>query len=453
MFIYIIYIYMKVEVSIGEVIDKLSILEIKYQKITDENKRIEIQKEINALQECQEYKDKYAFFYKLLVYVNTQIWEITENVKQINIDNTHFAKLSNLIFEYNQKRFRIKNWFNLVTSSDIKEQKSYGLTECVIQIDCEETIYDKIAEINYLLLEYDLIIFDTSFTETIKQLFTIPTYVFMTEKLNTTILNIKLCDFSIIQEENKDIFDFIPIKYISGGAFGDFIHQLSVINEIFYKTGQKGILYIADGFADGIYGYPFRNGIEYTYNDTYPVIIKQRYIFEYKIYAGQTYNINLNVWRNNPSLYKKSWYHIFKETYNIEWGKHIWLTIKSQPLYNECVLINTVNYRWANNLDFKKLQSLYDNDKIVYISSDIFQYEFFKNETQIKNIKYIKIESFEQLCMLISSCYLIVGSLSAPIAIAHAFNKYRIVNMDYSLMDSIMMYGLTEIWDTIHFEI
>ena len=388
-----------------------------------------------------------GFIRGIVVYVRInnfqQILEITENVKQINIDNTHFAKLSNLIFEYNQKRFRIKNWFNLVTSSDIKEQKSYGLTECVIQIDCEETIYDKIAEINYLLLEYDLIIFDTSFTETIKQLFTI----------NTTILNIKLCDFSIIQEENKDIFDFIPIKYISGGAFGDFIHQLSVINEIFYKTGQKGILYIADGFADGIYGYPFRNGIEYTYNDTYPVIIKQRYIFEYKIYAGQTYNINLNVWRNNPSLYKKSWYHIFKETYNIEWGKHIWLTIKSQPLYNECVLINTVNYRWANNLDFKKLQSLYDNDKIVYISSDIFQYEFFKNETQIKNIKYIKIESFEQLCMLISSCYLIVGSLSAPIAIAHAFNKYRIVNMDYSLMDSIMMYGLTEIWDTIHFEI
>ena len=434
---------MKVEVSIGEVIDKLSILEIKYQKITDENKRIEIQKEINALQECQEYKDEYEFFYKLLVYVNTQIWEITENVKQINIDNTHFAKLSNLIFEYNQKRFRIKNWFNLVTSSEIKEQKSYGLTECVIQIDCEETIYDKIAEINYLLLEYDLIIFHTSFIETIKQLFTIPTYIFMTEKINTTNLNIKLCNFSI-QEENKDIFEFIPIKYISGGAFGDFIHQLSVINEMFYETGQKGILYIGD---------TFRNGIEYTYNDTYPVIIKQRYIFEYKIYAGQTYDINLSIWRNNPSLYKKSWYHIFKETYNIEWGKHIWLTIKSEPLYNEYVIINTVDYRWANNVDFKKLQSLYDNDKIVYISSDIFQYEFFINETQITNIKYINFDSFEQLCMIISSCYLIVGSLSAPIAIAHALNKYRIVDINNSSKDYNMMYGLKEIWDTIHFEI
>lgn len=40
---------MKIEVSIGEAIDKLSILEIKMKKISDENKKIEIQKEINVL--------------------------------------------------------------------------------------------------------------------------------------------------------------------------------------------------------------------------------------------------------------------------------------------------------------------------------------------------------------------------------------------------------------------
>lgn len=443
---------MKVEVSVGEVIDKLSILEIKYEKITDENKRMEIQKEMNALQECQTYKDKYAFFYKLLVFTNTKIWEMTDNVKQMNVDDSNFAKMSNLIFEYNQKRFRVKNWFNLMTSSKIKEQKSYGLTECVIHIDCEETIYDKIAEINYLLLEYDLITFDTSFTETIKQLFTMPTCVFLTEKSNATTSmksNITLCDFSITQEENKDIFEFIPIKYIAGGAFGDFIHQLSVINETFYKTGQKGILYIADGF----YGHEFMNGIEHTYNDTYPVIIKQRYIFEYEIHAGQTHDINLNAWRNNPSLYKKSWYHIFKETYDVEWGKHTWLTIQSEPSYHDCVFINTTVHRWANNIDFEKLQSLHDIDKIYYISSDISQYEFFKNKTQITNIKYIKIDSFEQLCVLVSSCFLIVGSLSAPIAIAHAFNKYRVANVDRSCGDSNMVYGLKNIWDTLHFEI
>ena len=44
---------MKVEVSIGEAIDKLSILELKMKKITNEHKKIEIQKEINVLQDCK----------------------------------------------------------------------------------------------------------------------------------------------------------------------------------------------------------------------------------------------------------------------------------------------------------------------------------------------------------------------------------------------------------------
>jgi len=213
---------MKVEVSIGEVIDKLSILEIKHEKILDENKRIEIEKEITELQECHPYKTQYNFFYQLLIHINTKIWEMTDTVKQMKVCNPEFAKWSNLIFEYNQKRFRIKNWFNLLASSEIKEQKSYGLTKCVIQIDNEESIYDKIAEINYLLLEYDIVIFNTPFIETIKRIFIVPTYIFMTDKINPLdIHNINIDMFEISLEENKSIFEFIPIKYISGGAFGD----------------------------------------------------------------------------------------------------------------------------------------------------------------------------------------------------------------------------------------
>ena len=50
---------MKVEVSVGEAIDKLSILHIKMKKIVDENKKIEIQKEIDCLQECDSYIKQY----------------------------------------------------------------------------------------------------------------------------------------------------------------------------------------------------------------------------------------------------------------------------------------------------------------------------------------------------------------------------------------------------------
>lgn len=435
---------MKVEISIGEVIDKLSILEIKYNKIMNETMRFEIQKEITELQECQKYKKKYVFFYRLLVYINTKIWELTDNIKQINIYDPTFSKTADYIFKYNQKRFRIKNWFNLLTSSEIKEQKSYELTKCIIQIDKKETIYDKIAEINYLLLEYDLIIFNTPFVETIKDIFIVPTYLFTGNEPYITDINIECFSFSNIEEDNK-IFEFIPIKYVSGGAFGDFIHQLSVINEFFYKTGQKGILYISEGFD----GDKFKNGVEYTYHDTYSIISKQKYIYEYKIHTDQSYDINLNVWRQSTSLYKKNWYHIFKETYNIEWGANPWLSTETDDTYKDYILINTTNYRWADNIDFYKLYNMYP-ERVIYISADVMQYTHFIQMTNLYNIPYLKVNSFEHLCTLISSCCLFVGSLSAPLAVAHSFNKQRICNINNGI-DSIMVKNLNQIWDTITF--
>ena len=228
---------MKVEVSIGEAIDKLSILQIKYQNINDENKRIEIQKEINVLQECNKYKDDNLFFYNLLVYINQKIWDLTDIIKKMEKDNSEFSNISKQIFDNNQKRFRIKNWFNLLTYSEIKEQKSYDLTTCKIIIDEEETIYNKIAEINFLLLEYDIILVSTHFMEIIQKIFKKRAYSFIN---NSNIERYKgnyeiiLKKFVIPENETKKVFEFIPLKYISGGAFGDFIQQLSVINEIFY---------------------------------------------------------------------------------------------------------------------------------------------------------------------------------------------------------------------------
>jgi hypothetical protein len=153
---------MIVEVSIGEAVDKYSILELKIKKIDDLEKKIEIEKELVALNKCKEYISLYPFFYTLLIYVNELIWDKTNIVKQIKYTNSEFAVLTNEIFDLNQKRFRIKNWFNLLTTSNIKEQKSYATTYCEIIIDKENDIYEKNPEINYLLLEYDIVNFRTN---------------------------------------------------------------------------------------------------------------------------------------------------------------------------------------------------------------------------------------------------------------------------------------------------
>ena len=96
------------------------------------------------------------------MYINEKIWDMTDIVKSISIDNPKFAQLSNDIFEYNQKRFRIKNCFNLSATSEIREQKSYASTHCKIIIENETNLYTKIPEINYLLLEYDSASFETT---------------------------------------------------------------------------------------------------------------------------------------------------------------------------------------------------------------------------------------------------------------------------------------------------
>ena len=448
---------MKVEVSIGEAIDKLSILQIKYQNINDENKRIEIQKEINVLQECNKYKDDNLFFYNLLVYINQKIWDLTDIIKKMEKDNSEFSNISKQIFDNNQKRFRIKNWFNLLTYSEIKEQKSYDLTTCKIIIDEEETIYNKIAEINFLLLEYDIILVSTHFMEIIQKIFKKRAYSFIN---NSNIERYKgnyeiiLKKFVIPENETKKVFEFIPLKYISGGAFGDFIQQLSVINEKFYETGRKGILYISEGGLnkDAVdYGDKFLNGLENTYNDTYSVIKNQIYIYDYKIYNNELYDINLNEWRSNSNLYNQNWYYTYKQTYNIEWGKHQWINTDINSLFEERIIINTTHYRWCDNIDFNKLYSLYGN-KLLYISNDINQYRYFTEKTSL-NIEYYKMDSFYDLCLCINSCKLFIGSQSAPLALANALHKERICGLHNCNIEKNLMLNLYVVFDNIKYEI
>lgn len=440
------YFIMKVEVSIGEAIDKLSILEIKMKNIQDKVKQIEIQKEIDALNECHPYKIQYSFWYQLLVYVNSQIWVLTDKIQTIPISH-EYSILSKTMFEYNQKRFRIKTWFNQTVNSHIREQKNHSGLSCKIVIPKEEIIYSKIAEINYLLLEYDQVIFDTIYQDTIRKIFQVPTYCFNKELSYNTEITID--DFVLPDSEDKTQFEFIPIKYISGGKLGDFIHHLSIINEIYINTGRKGILYISENtYEQHIYGDTFRSGLETTYHNTYSLLKQHPYLHDYYIYNGQSYDINLNKWRINPSLYHKSWYDIFKETYQVEWGKHKWLNVEFDKQYQDFVFINTTDYRWTYQLDYHTFYSRY-GEKLIYISADKHQYDFFVSKTNLQ-IPYIQVKNFDQLCILINSCKLFIGGMSAPLSIAHALHKDRICGLSNTI-DDVMVNTLDKIWNNIWF--
>jgi hypothetical protein len=425
---------MKVEVSIGEAVDKLSILELKMKKITNENKKIEIQKEINVLSECEEYKSKYDFYYSLLMYVNEKIWDMTDVIKSITVDDSQFSHISNQIFEFNQKRFRIKNWFNLLTVSNIKEQKSYSSSHCKIIVDNEDVFFDKLAEINYLSIEYDVLTFESPIISTVKDFLKIPTVIYDEEqiKLLNTPTIICLTDFFIPTSVSIEVFSQKPIVYICGGFLGDFIHSLSVICENFYETGRKGILYISN------HREAFKYGIEYTYNDVYSVIINQKYIQDFKIYDNEPFEVDLSLWRDSNLLYKQNLYYIYKNTYNIEWGKRKWLDTIYDDKWIDKIIINTTSYRFPFNIDFDLLYKLYSVN-LIFISFNKNEYDYFEQNTKL-SIEYYEFKDFLDLTTIINSCKLFIGSLSAPLSIAHALHKPRIcglTNIGNNALDNI----------------
>lgn len=184
---------MKVEVSIGEAVDKYSILELKKKKIGNAEKIVQIEKELESLRDCTKYITEHNFFYQLLVYVNGQIWDMTDTIKNLDVQDPQFASIANSIFEFNQKRFRLKNMFNILCSSDLKEQKSYSESVCTVIIDSQETLYNKIAEINFLSIEYDFITFQYSNMEEIQRLFKQPNISYSSNASQTIILQ----DFKI----------------------------------------------------------------------------------------------------------------------------------------------------------------------------------------------------------------------------------------------------------------
>jgi len=120
----------KIEVSIGEVVDKITILQIKKEKIKDKTKLKYIKEELNILQNT--LKTENILVPENLIDelrdINQQLWDaedvIRECEKNDNFDDS-FVKCARLDAILNDKRFLVKNKINNHFDSLVKEQKSY----------------------------------------------------------------------------------------------------------------------------------------------------------------------------------------------------------------------------------------------------------------------------------------------------------------------------------------
>jgi hypothetical protein len=154
---------MHVPVSLGEAIDKLSILDIKMDKITDARK-LDVEKEYNLLyKELRSFIEEYHELYKTMKKVNLEIWDMMNELRDGSLDETAYLKLCKKCIEYNDVRFRVKNKINQVSKSELKEQKSYRVTKVYVETDDNNLIqnlsfmYDEVHVygINTGLFAYD----------------------------------------------------------------------------------------------------------------------------------------------------------------------------------------------------------------------------------------------------------------------------------------------------------
>lgn len=140
-------------VSLGEALDKLTILEIKLEKIND-NRKIDVQKEHDILYDkLKLYIQKFSFYYKILKQTNLDIWEMQDDFRYNNGDKT---KLCFKIIEDNDRRFRIKKKINDAANSSLKEQKGYVIRKAFFlsHLGLGDNI-NMIGAVRYLSTLYD----------------------------------------------------------------------------------------------------------------------------------------------------------------------------------------------------------------------------------------------------------------------------------------------------------
>ena len=118
-----------IPISIGELFDKYSILLIKLEKITNTDKLIYINKELELLKQIIKRYNIDENLFNNLLNINKNLWEIEDDIRKkehYKEFDKDFIELARNVYKYNDIRAEIKNQINILFNSDIIEIKDYN---------------------------------------------------------------------------------------------------------------------------------------------------------------------------------------------------------------------------------------------------------------------------------------------------------------------------------------
>jgi hypothetical protein len=124
---------MLVEISNGELLDKISILELKMLKIEDDEKLVNIMTEFEILNPLvvslfEKYDGQLQNHYLELAKINGELWDIEDWIRDCEREkrfDKEFVELARSVYITNDKRCEVKKLINILTSSGLVEEKSY----------------------------------------------------------------------------------------------------------------------------------------------------------------------------------------------------------------------------------------------------------------------------------------------------------------------------------------
>ena len=225
---------LNLNVSVAEAIDKLTILDIKKDKIKD--KRLDdVLVEFNYLnKELEFFFNKYQYYYNILKDTNLKIWELQDLVRE-NKNNENYTKILDEILNLNDSRFIVKKKINEISNSTLKEQKGYNLRICYFVTDFDKKNYYILnGAIRYLSFLYDevKIIINSDIHDYVKNMFIDDPFI------------------KIVNEENIDKNFDLFVSGCNKNNYNKKITHSYLLNKINNETNDETNILINNLYSD-----------------------------------------------------------------------------------------------------------------------------------------------------------------------------------------------------------